>query len=223
MESDLWWGCCAYYLIGYNVNDMYVKFLFDRLFSFLGLCLISWLLLLIALVIKISDGGSVLFKQQRVGKDGQLFTIHKFRSMVDNHGGSTVSVAGDKRITPVGKFLRRFKLDELPELWDVLVGNMSFVGPRPDVPGYADRLQGEDREILAWLPGITGPASLKYRNEEDLLAAVDDPERYHDDVIYPDKVRLNLYYFRHYSFFTDLKIIFATLFHFKIEFAGELI
>ena len=205
------------------MNDMYVKFLFDRSFSFLGLCLISWLLLLIALVIKISDGGSVLFKQQRVGKDGQLFTIHKFRSMVDNHGGSTVSVAGDKRITPVGKFLRRFKLDELPELWDVLVGNMSFVGPRPDVPGYADRLQGEDREILAWLPGITGPASLKYRNEEDLLAAVDDPERYHDDVIYPDKVRLNLYYSRHYSFFTDLKIIFATLFHFKIEFAGELI
>lgn len=202
---------------------MYVKFLFDRLFSFLGLCLISWLLLLIALVIKISDGGSVLFKQHRVGKDGQLFTIHKFRSMVDNHGGSTVSVAGDKRITPVGKFLRRFKLDELPELWDVLVGNMSFVGPRPDVPGYADRLQGENREILAWLPGITGPASLKYRNEEDLLAAVDDPERYHDEVVYPDKVRLNLYYFRHYSFFTDLKIIFATLFHFKIEFAGELI
>lgn len=205
------------------MNDMYVKFLFDRLFSFLGLCLISWLLLLIALVIKISDGGSVLFKQQRVGKDGQLFTIHKFRSMVDNHGGSTVSVAGDKRITPVGKFLRRFKLDELPELWDVLVGNMSFVGPRPDVPGYADRLQGEDREILVWLPGITGPASLKYRNEEDILAAVDDPERYHDEVIYPDKVRLNLYYSRHYSFFTDLKIIFATLFHFKIEFAGEII
>lgn len=202
---------------------MFVKFLFDRMFSFLGLCLISWLLLLIALVIKISDGGSVLFKQKRVGKDGQLFTIHKFRSMVDNHGGSTISVAGDKRITPVGKFLRRLKLDELPELWDVLVGNMSFVGPRPDVPGYADRLQGEDREILTWLPGITGPASLKYRNEEDILAAVDDPERYHDEVIYPDKVRLNLYYSRHYSFFTDLKIIFATLFHFKIEFAGELI
>lgn len=202
---------------------MFVKFLFDRMFSFLGLCLISWLLLLIALVIKISDGGSVLFKQKRVGKDGQLFTIHKFRSMVDNHGGSTISVAGDKRITPVGKFLRRLKLDELPELWDVLVGNMSFVGPRPDVPGYADRLQGEDREILTWLPGITGPASLKYRNEEDILAAVDDPERYHDEVIYPDKVRLNLYYSRHYSFFNDLKIIFATLFHFKIEFAGELI
>lgn len=202
---------------------MFVKFLFDRMFSFLGLCLISWLLLLIALVIKISDGGSVLFKQKRVGKDGQLFTIHKFRSMVDNHGGSTISVAGDKRITPVGKFLRRLKLDELPELWDVLVGNMSFVGPRPDVPGYADRLQGEDREILTCLPGITGPASLKYRNEEDILAAVDDPERYHDEVIYPDKVRLNLYYSRHYSFFTDLKIIFATLFHFKIEFAGELI
>ena len=202
---------------------MFVKFLFDRLFSFLGLCLISWLLVLIALVIKISDGGSVLFKQQRVGKNGQLFTIHKFRSMVDNHGGSTISVAGDKRITPVGKLLRRFKLDELPELWDVLVGNMSFVGPRPDVSGYADRLQGEDREILAWLPGITGPASLKYRNEEEILAAMDDPEKYHDEVIYPDKVRLNLYYFRHYSFFTDLKIIFATIFHLKIEFAGEII
>jgi lipopolysaccharide/colanic/teichoic acid biosynthesis glycosyltransferase len=143
--------------------------------------------------------------------------------MTVNHDGSSVSVAGDARITPLGEKLRRYKLDELPELWNVLIGDMSFVGPRPDVPGYADALTGDDREVLKLRPGITGPASLKYRNEEELLAKVEDPQRYNDEVIFPDKVRLNRYYLHHYSFWMDLKMIFATVLGRKMEYAGELI
>lgn len=156
-------------------------------------------------------GGPVLFTQKRVGKDGKLFTMYKFRSMTVGHGGSSVSVAGESRITPLGAKLRKYKLDELPELWNVLIGDMSFVGPRPDVPGYADRLQGEDRKILQLKPGITGSASLKYRNEEELLAKQDDPVRYNDEVIFPDKVRINLDYLEHWSFWLDMKIIIYTI------------
>ena len=155
--------------------------------------------------------GPIFFVQQRVGKDGKLFPCHKFRSMSVGHNGSSVSVAGESRITPLGAKLRKYKLDELPELWDVLIGNMSFVGPRPDVPGYADQLQGEDRIILTLRPGITGPATLKYRNEEELLATVEDPVKYNDEVIYPDKVRINRYYAKNYSFADDIKIIFCTV------------
>ena len=131
--------------------------------------------------------------------------------MTTIHGGSSVSVAGEARITQLGAKLRKYKLDELPELWDVLIGNMSFVGPRPDVPGYADQLQGEDRIILSLRPGITGPATLKYRNEEELLATVENPVQYNNEVIYPDKVRINRYYAEHYSFMDDLKMIFCTV------------
>lgn len=198
-----------------------LKFWFDRLSAFVGLILCSWVLLLIALLIRLLDGAPVLFCQRRVGKDGELFVMHKFRTMSEGDDGTTVTVAGDNRITKLGAFLRRTKLDELPELWDVFVGKMSMVGPRPDVPGYADKLQGEDREILSLRPGITGPATLKYRDEETLLTQVENPHQYHDEVIYPDKVRLNRYYLHHYSFFLDLKIIFATLLGRKILFAGE--
>lgn len=156
-------------------------------------------------------GGPVLFTQKRVGKDGKLFTMYKFRSMTVGHGGSSVSVAGESRITPLGAKLRKYKLDELPELWNVLIGDMSFVGPRPDVPGYADKLQGEDRRVLELKPGITGPASLKYRSEEELLATVDDPKRYNDEVIFPDKVRINLNYLKHWNFWLDIKIIIYTI------------
>ena len=128
-----------------------------------------------------------------------------------HHNGSTVSVAGENRITPIGAILRRYKIDELPELWNVLIADMSFVGPRPDVPGYADLLQGDDRIVLTLRPGITGPASLKYRDEEELLSTMEDPIRYNDEVIYPDKVRINRYYATHYSFIDDLKIIFCTV------------
>ncbi len=156
-------------------------------------------------------GGPVIFKQKRVGKDGRLFTMYKFRSMTVGHGGSSVSVAGESRITPLGAVLRKYKLDELPELWNVLKGDMSFVGPRPDVPGYVNCLTGEDREILKLKPGITGPASLKYRNEEELLAQMEEPQKYNDEVIFPDKVRINLNYLHHWSFWLDVKIIFCTL------------
>ncbi len=113
-------------------------------------------------------GGPVIFKQKRVGQHGRLFTMYKFRSMAVDHSGSSISVKGERRITPLGAKLRKYKLDELPELWNVLIGDMSFVGPRPDVPGYADKLEGENRRMLLLKPGITGPASLKYRNEEEL-------------------------------------------------------
>ena len=131
--------------------------------------------------------------------------------MKAHNEGAYVSVAGDSRVTPLGAFLRKYKIDELPELWNVLIGDMSFVGPRPDVPGYADKLQGEDRRILELKPGITGPATLKYRNEEELLAMQSNPQTYNDEVIWPDKVRINLEYLRKRTFFGDIKIILQTL------------
>ncbi len=188
------------------------KFLFDRIVALVGLCCLWPVLLVVWVLIHVKmPGGPAIFSQKRVGLDGKLFTMYKFRSMTVGHGGSSVSVAGESRITPLGAKLRKYKLDELPELWNVLIGDMSFVGPRPDVPGYADMLEGEDRLILKLRPGITGPASLKYRNEEELLAKVDDPQKYNDEVIYPDKVRINLDYYRHHSLLGDLKLIIETV------------
>ena len=201
---------------------MWIKYIFDRVVSLVGLLLIWPLLLVLVLMIRRSmPGAPAIFKQQRVGKDGRLFTMYKFRTMVPHHSGSSVSVAGEDRITPLGKTLRRYKLDELPELWNILIGDMSVVGPRPDVPGYADCLEGEDREILNLRPGITGPASLKYRDEEELLAKVEDPIAYNNEVIYPDKVRLNRYYYHHYSFVMDIRMIFATVLGKKILYNNE--
>ena len=198
-----------------------LKYIFDRVTAFVGLLFLWPVLLIVAVLIKIQMPGPVLFIQERVGKDGKLFRCHKFRSMIVEHTGSSVSVAGESRITPLGAKLRKYKLDELPELWDVLIGNMSFVGPRPDVPGYADKLQGDDRIILSLRPGITGPATLKYRNEEELLATVDNPQHYNDTVIYPDKVRINRYYAEHYSFAKDLQIIVCTVFGRKMTYNNE--
>lgn len=217
---------------------MFLKFLFDRIVSFVGLLFLWPVLIVVAILVKVKmPGGPVFFVQERVGKDGKLFKCHKFRSMVVDHSGSSVSVAGDSRITPVGAKMRHHKVDELPELWDVLVGNMSFVGPRPDVPGYADKLEGEDRDVLKLRPGITGPATLKYRKEDEMIAEyVDrrqkegdtrDPqiiaEEYNDTVIYPDKVRLNCYYYRHYSFIKDIQMILCTVFGKKMQYGGETI
>ncbi len=154
-------------------------------------------------------GGPVIFKQKRIGRNGREFVMYKFRSMVVGHSGSSISV--ESRITPFGAILRRYKIDELPELWNVMTGEMSFVGPRPDVPGYADKLKGAERAILQLRPGITGPASLKYRDEEELLATVKDPQKYNDEIIFPDKVRINLYYMKHYSFVDDIKMILCTI------------
>ena len=201
---------------------MFLKFLFDRIAALFGLLVLWPVLLVVAVLIKFKmPGGPVIFKQKRVGRAGRLFTMYKFRSMTVNHGGSSVSVAGESRITPLGAKLRRYKLDELPELWNVLIGDMSFVGPRPDVPGYADKLVGEEREVLNLRPGITGPASLKYRNEEELLARQADPQRYNDEVIYPDKVRINLYYLRHYSFVKDLQMMVCTVLGHRMYYNNE--
>ncbi len=205
---------------------MLLKWLFDRVVSFVGMILLFWLYIIVAILIKIKMPGPVLFVQKRVGRYGRLIKVHKFRSMRVKEAGDIdtgVAAAEVSRITPLGEKLRKYKLDELPELWDVFIGNMSFVGPRPDVPGYADKLEGEDREILELRPGITGPASLKYRNEEEILANVEDPQKYNDEIIYPDKVRLNRYYLHHYSFWTDIKMIFATVLGKRIEYAGEII
>lgn len=217
---------------------MILKYIFDRLVSFICLLLLWPLLLITAILVKIKmPGGPAFFVQKRVGKDGRLFNCHKFRTMTVKHNGSTISVAGDSRITPFGAKLRHYKLDELPGLWDVLIGKMSFVGPRPDVPGYADQLQGDDRRVLMLRPGITGPATMKYRIEDEMIseyvakkqAEGDTREmqeiavEYNDKIIYPDKVRLNLYYLNHYSFVKDIQMIACTVFGKKMEYAGEVI
>jgi len=230
---------------------MILKYVFDRVFALIGLLFFWPVLLIVAILIKIKmPGGPAFFVQKRVGKGGKLFDCHKFRTMTVKHNGSTVSVAGDSRITPFGATLRHYKIDELPGLWDVFIGNMSFVGPRPDVPGYADKLEGADRDVLKLRPGITGPATLKYRLEDELLSNVrtlvqgsrfkvqgfsltqeqidkmSDQELavwYNDNVIYPDKVRLNCYYYRHYSFVKDIQMIFCTVLGKKMVYAGEII
>ena len=204
---------------------MILKYLFDRLVSLIGLLILWPIFVIVAILIKLKmPGGPVLFVQNRIGRHGKLFKVHKFRSMTmrkETDAVTGVAAAETERITPLGEKLRKYKLDELPELWDVLIGEMSFVGPRPDIPGYADQLQGEDREILKLRPGITGPASLKYRNEEDILASVDNPQEYNDEIIYPDKVRLNRYYLHHYSFIKDIQMIFCTVLGKKMKYAGE--
>lgn len=203
---------------------MFLKWIFDRLMALIGLLILWPVLLVVAILIRIKmPGGPVIFKQRRVGRNGKLFTMYKFRSMTVGHGGSSVSVAGESRITPLGAKLRHYKLDELPELWNVLIGDMSFVGPRPDVPGYADQLKGKAREVLKLRPGITGPASLKYRDEEDLLAKQADPQKYNDEVIFPDKVRINLYYLHHYSFIKDIEMIICTVLGRRMKYDNEII
>ena len=224
--------------------NRFLKFVFDGVMAFIGLVVLSPVLLIVAILIKVKmPGGAVFFRQQRVGQYGRNFIIYKFRTMDVEHSGSHVSVSGERRITPLGAILRRYKLDELPELWCVLKGDMSFVGPRPDVPGYADELKGEYRRILELRPGITGPASLKYRREEEMIAdkveemkneairmkygiPVDATDEqialwYNDTMIYPDKVRINMYYLKHYSFLKDLQMIVCTVLGKRLWYNGE--
>ena len=227
---------------------MILTFIFDRLVALIGLLFLWPVILITAILVKVKmPGGPAFFVQKRVGLGGKLFNCHKFRSMTVAHNGSTVSVAGDSRITPFGAKLRHYKIDELPGLWDVLIGNMSFVGPRPDVPGYADKLEGADRDVLKLRPGITGPATLKYRVEDEMIADIvakvkgeglkvignlqipeglSDQELavwYNDNIIYPDKVRLNCYYYRNYSFIKDIQMILCTVLGKKMKYAGEVI
>ena len=227
-----------WYGLGLKSIYMAIKFIFDRFVSLIGLLVLWPVLLCVAILVKIKmPGGPAFFVQKRVGKGGRLFKCHKFRTMTVKHSGSTVSVAGDSRITPLGAKLRHYKLDELPGLWDVLVGNMSFVGPRPDVPGYADKLIGDDRDVLKLRPGITGPATLKYRLEDEMIAeyvankqkegdtreAQAIAEEYNDTVIYPDKVRINCYYYRHYSFVKDIQMIICTVLGKNMKYNNETI
>ena len=190
-----------------------MKRLFDFIASLIGLILLSPIFIILSLLVKIYSEGSIFFVQERVGRNGEIFKMVKFRSMtIIQKSNSTISVKGDIRITKIGVFLRKYKLDELPELWNVFKGDMSLVGPRPDVCGYADNLIGLNRKILELRPGITGVASLKYYDEEDVLASKDNPLKFNDDVIYPDKVRLNLDYYYNNNLWIDIKIIFATIF-----------
>lgn len=189
------------------------KNIFDFVLSFVGIILaIPFFVVISLILIYFYKSKSILFTQQRIGRQGKIFLIYKFRTMHISNDSNSISIKGDSRVTPIGVFLRKWKLDELPELFNILKGEMSFVGPRPDVPGYADKLVGENRKVLNLKPGITGPASLKYINEEDLLAVADDPKKYNDEIIFPDKVRINILYLNNWSLLLDLKLILDTVF-----------
>lgn len=194
---------------------MYLQFgkrFFDLTVALLGLIMLAVPMALIGIFIWAASGTPILFTQQRVGKYGEIFYVKKFRTMsVRSVEDSSITVADDSRVTPIGRYLRRWKLDELPQLWNVLVGEMSLVGPRPDVPGYADKLQGDDRKLLLLRPGITGPATIAYRHEEEILAKISDPVQYNNEIIYPDKVRINLEYMENCSLVQDLKYILETI------------
>lgn len=202
-------------IIEYN-KRLYLQFskrLFDLTAAFFGLILFLFPMSVIALVVWVTSGLPILFIQPRIGRYGKIFYIKKFRTMnVRSVVDSSITISDDPRVTYIGRYLRRWKLDELPQLWNVFIGEMSLVGPRPDVPGYADKLQGSDRRLLLLRPGITGPATLAYKNEEEILAKVSNPIQYSDQVIYPDKVRINLEYLDNCYFFLDLRYIFQTIF-----------
>ena len=191
---------------------MILKRTFDIILSIFAIFLLFPSFLVVSFLIVIDSGFPIFFLQKRIGRGAKEFNIIKFRTMKTNNENITITVSDDSRITRIGKYLRKTKIDELPEILNVLFGQMSFVGPRPDVKGYADKLKGANRKILALRPGITGPASLKYYNEEYILSQKSNPKKYNDEVIFPDKVKINMDYFHNRSFFLDLKIIFATIF-----------
>jgi lipopolysaccharide/colanic/teichoic acid biosynthesis glycosyltransferase len=184
---------------------------FDFISAFMALLLLMPLLLLVSLLIKLTMPGPVLFRQIRIGFGGRPFTIYKFRSMKVNRSKVSITLSSDNRITPLGRFLRRSKIDELPQLWNILRGDMSVVGPRPDVPGYSDKLQGSDQLLWTVRPGLTGLDSISYPNEESILDQQSDPQKYYDEVLWPEKVRLNLAYIKNRSFWMDIAIILFTV------------
>lgn len=194
---------------------MYLRFgkrFFDFFVASAGLAFLLIPLGIIAFIIWLTSGFPILFTQERIGKNGKVFLIKKFRTMsTDKFDLNTITVFDDPRITPIGRHLRRWKLDELPQLWNVLMGDMSLVGPRPDVPGYADKITGEERKILNLRPGITGPATLAFRDEETILQRQSDPKKFNDEVIFPEKIRINLKYLKECSFLKDLQYIKKTI------------
>lgn len=195
------------------IYQCYIKRIFDLVLALIGLLILSPILLFICILSSaLNDNAGIFFIQDRIGRHALPFKLIKFKTMTDKCDSTGKLLPDERRVTRLGRWLRRTKLDELPELWNVLVGDMSFVGPRPDVPGYADRLTGDDRLILELRPGITCEASIKYANEEQLLAQQPDPLKYNDEVIYPDKVRMNLEYYRNHTFWGDIRIIWRTIF-----------
>lgn len=209
--------------ISLKKSSLFIKHLFDWIIALIGIIIIFPFIVIIFIIHKIiMPKGRFIFKQERIGQFGKKFNIYKIRTMTDGDDSSTLSptmdngnfitTTNDERILPFGRWLRKTKIDEIVELVNVLKGEMSLVGPRPDVPGYADILTGSDRKILELRPGITGPASLKYINEEEILAKVDNPKKYNDEVIYPDKVKMNLEYYYNRSFWGDIRIILKTIF-----------
>ncbi|MFS2027133.1 sugar transferase [Massilia sp. CT11-137] len=193
--------------------DILFKRAFDIVASLAGLLLLAPVILLCWLVAAIETRSNGFFIQKRIGRHGRIIRVCKIKTMYPGDTRrSPIASRNLASISQSGRFLRKYKLDELPQLFNVLAGSMSFVGPRPDVPGYADRLQGEDRIILSLRPGITGPASIKYKDEEAILASIDDPETYNDRIIWPDKVKINREYFNNYSLLRDLRYIFYTIF-----------
>jgi len=189
-----------------------IKRFFDLFFSFFGIILLTIPIFILSLFAAVSTKKSGVFKQLRIGQNGKPFTIYKIRSMMASIGEDYITTKNDKRITKFGGFLRKYHLDELPQLYNVFFGTMSLVGPRPDVKGYADELKDDDRVILSVKPGITGPATLKFRNETVLLSKQDNPKKYNDDVLWKQKIILNKNYIKNWSLTSDIKYIFKTLF-----------
>jgi len=195
-----------------SAADKFQKRLFDIVLSVVGIFLTWWLMLLAWIIASVETKSNGLFMQERIGKEGKPFLVFKIKTMKPVEGvDTTVTTSADSRIIKSGVFFRKTKIDELPQLFNVLFGSMSFVGPRPDVPGFADTLEGDDRIILTLRPGITGPASLKYKDEEALLSKQKDPERYNRDVIWPDKVQINKVYIKEWSLKKDIMYIIKTV------------
>ena len=204
--------------IGLTLTQVFLKRFLDIIGAAVGLLLTGWIILPAFIAATVDTRSNGFFTQARVGRHGRIFRVIKIRTMRNIKGyNTTVTTDQDPRITKIGSFFRRTKIDELPQLFNVLLGRMSFVGPRPDVLGFADRLQGDDRIILTVRPGITGPATLKYRNEEKLLSRYKNPEQYNKEVIFPDKIRINREYVENYKFYKDIKYILQTIIPMKNE------
>jgi len=198
--------------VGIRSWQAFIKRAFDLIGSIIGLILTGWLVALAYVALTLDTGKSGSFTQERIGLNGRRFKIIKIRTMREIKNVKTnVTCRNDPRITKLGAFIRRFKIDELPQLINILLGEMSFVGPRPEVSGFADKLKGDDKIILSIRPGITGPGTLKYRNEEEILALQKDAEEYNRTVIFPDKVRINRKYLENYRLRDDLHYIWKTI------------
>lgn len=196
-----------------NKINQIIKRIFDFLVSLVGIIILSPVFIIVSIAIKIDSRGSILFLQKRVGKDGKEFNIYKFRTMVTDAEklGKQITIGNDSRITKVGAFLRKFKIDELPQLFNVLLGDMSLVGPRPEVPKYVALYNDEQKKVLSIRPGITDMASLRYKDENDILGKVDNPEEYYINVIMKDKLSLNLEYIEKSNVFFDIYLIVKTI------------